>query len=412
MNTVTTVVIGAGQAGLAMSRELSARGVDHLILDRGAVANAWRRDRWDSLRLLTPNWANGMPGAPYRGADPHGYMPVSELVARFDAYAWLIGAPVQTDTEVRRVSRTETGFHVETSQGPIRCETLVLATGACAVPSRPALAEAVPAGIFQTTPSAYKRPDDLPDGGVLVVGASASGVQLAREIHASGRPVTLAVGNHVRLPRTYRERDIEWWLDVLGLLDERFDRVENLEAARRTPSPQLIGGADDVDLNALQDRGIEVVGRLAMIRDGQALFSGGLANVCASADLKMARLLEAIDAWALERRVEDMLPPPYRPLPTRVPAAPTLQLSLTDGGIRSILWATGYRPDFSWLDLPVFDPRGRLRHRGGVVDTPGLYALGLQFLRRRKSHQIAGVGDDSYDLADHLVAQLDSRRVA
>jgi len=412
VKVVTTVIVGAGQAGLAMSRELPHRGVDHLVLDRGTVANAWRRDRWDSLRLLTPNWANALPGAPYRGPEPHGYMPVSELAARFDAYARWIGAPVQSHTEVVRVGGTDAGYHVETSQGPIQCRTLVLATGACARPNVPAIPAAIPAGVFQSTPSAYKRPGDLPAGGVLVVGASASGVQLAREIQASGRPVTLAVGGHTRLPRGYRGHDVEWWLDVIGALDERFDAVDDLERARRTPSPQLIGGAAPVDLNALQDLGVEIVGRLTDIRDGHALFSGGLANACASADLKMNRLLDAIDAWVAAHRLGNGLPPPDRPASTRLPDAPTLRCSLIDGGIRSVLWATGYRPDFSWLDMPVFDSRGRLCHRGGVVAAPGLYALGLTFLRRRRSHQISGVGDDARDVADHLVRQLDNRRAA
>lgn len=409
MQRVKTVIIGAGQAGLAMSRELTRRGVDHLILERGGVANAWRKDRWDSLRLLTPNWANGLPGAPYRHADPNGHMPVSELVERLDDYASAIDAPVQCDTEVHRVTGTDVGFQLETNRGPIGCRALVLATGACARPNVPMLSGAVPADIFQITPSAYKRPGDLPEGGVLVVGASASGVQLAREIQLSGRSATLAVGWHTRLPRTYRGRDVEGWLDVLGLLDERFDEVDDLARARRTPSPQLIGGPEPVDLNALQDHGVEIVGRLMDIRDGAALFSGGLANACASSDLKMHRLLDAIDDWVAERGLNDELQPPARPEPTRPPKAPALSRSLTDGGIRSIVWATGYRPDFSWLDMPVFDARGRLRHNGGVVAAPGLYTMGLTFMRRRKSHQISGVGDDARDLSAKLHAYLDGR---
>lgn len=409
MQSVKTVIIGAGQAGLAMSRELTHRGVDHLILERGGVANAWRKDRWDSLRLLTPNWANGLPGASYTGADANGHMPVSELVERLDDYARVIDAPVRCNTEVRRVTRPDAGFQLETNRGPIGCRALVLATGACARPHVPALSAAIPGKLFQITPSAYKRPGDLPEGGVLVVGASASGVQLAREIQLSGRSTTLAVSWHTRLPRSYRGRDIEWWLDVLGLLDERFDEVDDLERARRIPSPQLIGGPEPVDLNALQDRGVGIAGRLMDFRDGAALFSGGLANACASSDLKMHRLLDAIDDWVAERGLGDELPPPERLEPTRVPEAPALSRSLTDGRIRSIVWATGYRPDFSWLDMPVFDARGRLRHNGGVVDAPGLYAMGLTFMRRRKSHQISGVGDDARDLSAHLQAYLDGR---
>ncbi|MEM7635077.1 MAG: NAD(P)-binding domain-containing protein [Pseudomonadota bacterium] len=409
MQKVTTVIIGAGQSGLAMSRDLTSGGVDHLVLDRGAVANAWRKDRWDSLRLLTPNWANGLPGAPYPGSCPDGYMPVAEFVRWMNAYANMIDAPVQRDTEVHRVTGTATGFNLETSSGPISCQTLVLASGACARPHVPPSCAAVPSGILQLTPATYKRPHDLPPGGVLVVGASASGTQIAREIQATGRPVTLAAGWHTRLPRTYRGRDVEWWLDTLGILDERFDVVDDLQRARRTPSPQLVGGPDPVDLNALQDCGIEIVGRLADIRDGFALFSGGLANACASADLKMNRLLSTIDEWVAERGLDNELPPPDRPGPTRLPGTPILNRSLGDGAIRTIVWATGYRPDFSWLELPVFDARGRLRHHGGVVAAPGLYAMGLNFMRRRRSHQISGVGEDARDLSAHLRAFLDGR---
>lgn len=412
MKSLAAVIVGAGQAGLVMSRALSRRGVEHLVLEKGVVANAWRAERWDSLRLLTPNWASALPGAPYLATDPNGFMRAQELADRFDAYAAEIAAPIQTETRVRRATATPDGFLLDTDQGRIACETLVSASGASAQARVPEIAALAPAHLRQTTPAAYKRPDDLPEGGVLIVGGSASGVQLAREIQRSGRPVILSVGAHLRLPRRYRGSDIEWWLDLMGTLDERWDAVEDLERARRAPSPQLIGGPDPVDLNALQDLGVEIVGRLADIREGRALFSGGLAHQCAAADLKQARLLDQIDAWAAARGLDGALPPPERPAPTRCPTAPRLTLDLKGGAVRSVLWATGYRPDFSWLDLPVFDRRGRLRHQGGVVAAPGLYALGLPFLRRRRSHQISGVGPDARDLADHLVRALDARRAA
>ncbi len=412
MQTVTTVIVGAGQAGLAMSRELTVRDVDHVILERGAVGHAWRTQRWDSLRLLTPNWANVLPGAPYQGLEPDGFMRVGELAAHLDEYAARIAAPVLCQTAVRRISGGARSYRVETNGETLGCETVILATGACARVKVPSLSKGAPLAVFQTTGAAYKRPSDLPDGGVLVVGGSATGVQLARELQLSGRPVTLAVGNHLRLPRAYRGYDIERWLEITGVLDERFDQIEDLERARRTISPQLIGGSEPVDLNALGNIGVEIVGRLADIRDGRALFSGGLGAFCASADLKMRRLLDGIDAWATQQGLDGELPLPVRPAPTRLPMAPRLELDLTNGGVRSIVWATGYRPDFSWLDLPVFDHRGRLRHHGGVVDVPGVYAIGLPVLRRRRSHQISGVGADAADLAAHLKHHLNARRAA
>jgi len=330
MRTATCVIVGAGQAGLAMSRELSHRGVDHVVLERGAIANAWRTERWESLRLLTPNWASTLPGAPYRGSDPHGFMPASELTAQLNDYALRIDAPVEIRTEVLRVTRTSDWYLVETNRGAIRCEVLVVATGACGRPKVPAFSAAIPARVFQTTPSAYKRASDLPAGAVLVVGASASGVQLAREIQLAGRQVTLAVGNHIRLPRTYRGRDVERWLDVLGFLDERFEEIEDLQRARRAPSPQLTGGPDPVDLNALQKLGVEIVGRVADIRAGKMLFSGGLAGVCAAADLKMNRFLHAVDAFATECGFDGELLPPHRSAPTRLPQAPALERDLCD----------------------------------------------------------------------------------
>ncbi len=409
MKPVSTIIIGAGQSGLAMSRQLMQRGVDHVLVDRGAIADTWRTQRWDSLRLLTPNWANCLLGDEYQGPDPDGYMDVAELVTRLEGYAHRTSALIYSATQVHRVCRSDNGYKLETSQGPLHSRTVVLATGAFVQPVVPALRSAVPGTVHQTTPNEYKRPGDLPEGGVLVVGAAATGVQLARELQASGRQVTLSIGGHIRLPRTYRGHDIEWWLHAIGLANERFDAVDDLERARRLPSPQLIGGPDPVDLNALQECGVEIVGRIAAIRDGQALFSGGLRHLCASADLKMHRLLDAIDAWITEWDLDSQLPATPRPAPTRLPVTPRLSRSLVDGGIRSILWATGFRPDFSWLDVPVFDRRGRLRHHGGVVDAPGLYVLGLPILRRRQSHQISGVGHDAAELSSHLRAHLDGR---
>lgn len=409
MTLLDVVVVGAGQAGLAMSRALARRGVDHQVIERGGIGSAWRTSRWDSLKLLTPNWANGLPGAPYDGSDPDGFMPVTEFADVLAQYAVTMSAPVRTHTSAERVRKTADGFEVRTNDGELRCRALVLASGACARAHVPCVALDAPTGVHHTTPSQYRRPADLPPGNVLVVGASASGVQLAREIHRSGRPVTLSVGAHTRLPRTYRGRDVEWWLERTGMMDVGLNEIDDLERARRTPSPQLIGGVQPVDLNALQDVGIEIVGRLAGMCGDKAQFSGGLAQVCASADLKMRRLLRTIDTWA-ENHDGEPLGPADQPEPTRLPSVPVLEKSFSGGGIRSIVWATGYRPDFSYLDLPVFDRRRRLIHRGGVCSVPGLYVLGLPFLRRRRSPQISGAGPDSDAVGRHLAGFLSGRQ--
>ena len=397
-----------------MSRHLGERSIDHVVLERGEVAHSWRTERWDSLRLLTPNWQSRLPGYDYRGDDPDGFRTVPEVIDFIDRYAGAIRAPVRTNTRVTSVRLADPGYRVTADGGEWRCRAVVLASGACNIPSVPALAEAVPPGIETLTPFDYRNPDRLDDGGVLVVGASATGTQLAAEIHASGRPVTLSVGEHVRAPRLYRGRDIQWWMDAAGVLDETWREVDDIDRARRVPSLQLTGSDErgTLDLNTLTAGGVKLVGRLAGIVGGKAQFSGSLRNQCALADLKMNRLLDTVDRWASENGLDDEVPAPHRFEDTRVEDSPPLGLDLTGGRIRTIVWATGFRPDYSWLDVPVFDRKGRVRHDGGVTRAPGLYLMGLQFLRRRKSSLIDGAGADARDLADHLVRYLDSQAAA
>ncbi|HTJ33831.1 MAG TPA: NAD(P)-binding domain-containing protein [Dactylosporangium sp.] len=403
---MTAVVVGAGHAGLAASHFLAARSIDHVVLERGVVANSWRRERWDSLRLLTPNWLTRLPGHAYDGADPDGYMTAAEVAAFIAHYAAAGRAPVRDHTAVTRVGRIDGGYHIETDGGELHSRAVVLASGACNRAVVPPLSAAVPAAVEQRTPLDYRGPDDLPDGRVLVVGASATGVQLAAELRRSGRPVTLAVGEHVRMPRTYRGRDVLWWMHSSGVWDQRYDEIEDLDRARRLASPQLVGAPAraTLDLNTLAAEGVELVGRLAAVRDGRALFSGGLRSLFSLADLKLARLLDTFDAWAQAAGVE--AGPPERFEPTRAPAAPRLNVDLRGGEIRTIVWATGFRPAYEWLDVPVLDAKGRLRHNGGAVDAPGLYALGLPVLRRRKSTYIHGIEDDARDVVEHLARYL------
>jgi putative flavoprotein involved in K+ transport len=396
-----------------MSRRLTERSIDHVVLERGEVANSWRTQRWPSLTLLTPNWQTRLPGYDYAGDDPDGFMPVAGVVATITRYARLVGAPVCTGAGAHTVRAAPQGFQIRANDDLLYARTVVLATGACNLPAIPAAAGAVPASITTLTPLTYRDPGQLPDGGVLVVGASATGVQLAAEIHRSGRPVTLAVGEHVRLPRSYRGRDIFWWMQATGLLAERHDQVDDLTRARHLPSPQLTGTshATITDLNTLAALGVRIVGRLGRIVDGVAQFSGSLANVCALADLKMNRFLNRADEWATASGLDGELPPSHRFAPTRVDPRTPLELDLTSGEIATVLWATGFRPDHSWLDIPVLDRVGRIRHDGGVVTgAPGLYLLGMPVLRTRASTYIHGAGTDSEALADHLHSFLSSRR--
>jgi putative flavoprotein involved in K+ transport len=406
----TTVVVGAGHCGLAMSRCLADRSIDHVVLERGEVANAWRTQRWDSLRLLTPNWMTRLPGFAYRGDDPDGYMTAQQVARLLADYAAGSGAPVLTGTTVTAVQPRGNGYAVLTDRATWHARTVVVAAGACTAAAVPRPAQDLPPGITAVSTTGYRNPAALPDGGVLVVGASASGIQIAQELHRSGRPVTLAVGEHIRMPRTYRGRDILWWMDASGLLDERYDEVPDLLRARHLPSMQLVGTPERTtfDLNALSGLGVRLVGRLAGFRDATALFSGSLPNVCMLADLKLGRLLDGIDAWAARAGIGGDHPP-QRFAPTVIPASVALSIDLRARAIASVVWATGYRPELSWLQVPVFDRKGRVVHDGGVTAARGLYLIGMPFLRRRKSSLIDGAASDAAELAAHLAAHLDTR---
>lgn len=408
---VDAVVIGAGHAGLAVSHCLTERAIDHVVLERGEIANSWRRERWDSLTLLTPNWQSRLPAFSYSGDDPDGFMTMPEVIDFIENYAQHNGAPVRAQTTVRSVRQVSDHYRIETDQGVCEAPAVVLASGACNVPVVPAAAADLPDHIATVTPHDYRNPDQLDDGGVLVVGASATGLQLADEIHRSGRPVTIAVGEHVRMPRIYRGRDIQWWMDAAGILDESIEDIDDIVRARNLPSPQLVGSRDRqiLDLNAMTAAGVKLIGRLMSVDNGVARFSGSLRNVCALADLKMNRLLDTIDEWAAASPGAAGFDPPERFERTRVEESPPLSIGLAAGDIRTVLWATGFRPDYSWLDVPVLDRKGRIRHDEGVVEAPGLFVLGLPFLRRRKSSFIHGTEDDARHITEHLTAHLQAR---
>ena len=334
-----------------------------------------------------------------------------EVIDFIASYAKAIAAPVRTHTTVTSVRRDRVGIPRAHRSG-----RLAMPHASCSPPAPATLPASRPspsgcrASVAQLTAQQYRNPGQLADGGVLVVGASSSGTQIAHEIHRSGRPVTLAVGEHIRAPRLYRGKDLEWWMDAAGVLDERYDQVDDIKRARRVPSLQLAGTPDrsTLDLNALTAIGVKLVGRLAGITEnGKAQFAGSLRNMCALSDLKMGRLLDLIDEWARANGLDDPGEQPQRLPPTRVEDAPPLGMDLAAGAIKTIIWATGYRPDYSWLEVPVLDRKGMIRHDGGVVAAPGMYLMGAVFLRRRKSTLIDGAGDDARDLSAHLASYLD-----
>jgi putative flavoprotein involved in K+ transport len=406
----TAVIIGAGHAGLAMSRRLSERSIEHVVLERGEVANSWQTERWDSFRMLTPNWQATLPCRGYVGDHPDGYMTAAEVAQFIGAYAADIDAPVQTSTTVRALRQHGDAYEAITDSGTWCADAVVIASGPANIARLPDFAQALPADVVVHSALTYRRPDDLPESGVLVVGASATGLQLADEIHQSGRPVTLAVGEHVRMPRTYRGRDIFWWLDAVGVLDERHDQIEDLARARALPSPQLVGSDEgrSIDLDTLHRLGVAVVGRIGGIVDAVVKCSGGLANVCALADLKLARLLDRLDHWAASTGAA--FSSPDRPAPTTVTSS-ALEVDLRRSGIGTVIFATGVRPDYSWLQIPALDRRGRIAHAGGVItSSPGAYVIGQSILRRRRSSYLSGATPDSADLVDDLHAYLNTRR--
>lgn len=405
MKATDTVIIGGGQAGLAMSHCLAAEGVDHVVFERGEVAQSWR-GHWDSLRLLTPNWQSRLPGFSYRGNHPDGFMSRDEVVRHLVEYGRAVAAPVLRRTSVLSVWEPEPGrFIVDTTRGRWLARSVVIATGECGRPLVPSFARNLSSDIQQFSPLSYKRPDQLRDGGVLVVGASSTGVQLAREIRASGRAVTLAVGRHVRLPRNYRGRDIMAWLDAVGVWSERADCVADLPAARAAPSLQLIGSSEgyDLDLGILRAMDVRLVGKLVAVEDERVQCGQTLPLHMKAAETKLHRLLRRVDDFVAARGLsapEAVVPPSLA-----VPLAPS-ELDLRREGIRSVVWATGYEQRYPWLHVPVLDQRGHLIHDGGVTSRPGLYALGLRFMRRRNSNFIDGVGHDARQLALHISAQL------
>jgi putative flavoprotein involved in K+ transport len=409
MHRVETLVVGAGQAGLAVSRCLTEYGAEHVVVERGRVAERWRTARWESLRLITPNWMSRLPAWSYSGTDPDGYMAAPELVSYLEDYATSFTAPVHENTTVELVETSGSGLRVVTGQRTWLVCNVVVATGTENRAYVPLAASGIDPGVHQLTASRYQGPHQVPDGAVLVVGASASGVQIADELRRSGRPVTISIGRHSRIPRCYRGRDILWWMDRAGVLGHPIDQMRDARSARRAPSLQLSGRGRRVTLEALAAAGVTLAGRLATADGRRLSFSGDLPDTIGGAQARMERLLRTIDGYITHSG--EAADPPDPPPPFTVPVGPET-LDLRRAGITTVIWATGYRPAYPWLRVPVLDRHGEIAHHRGVTNVPGLYVLGLKFLHRRNSSFVDGVGRDARFVAAHLTRRTAAKVLA
>ena len=410
VNTIhhtSAVIIGAGQAGLAVSHSLTAVGVDHVVLERGRLGERWRSERWDSLRLLTPNWQSRLPGWCYRGTDPEGYMTMPEVVDHLAGYARSFDAPVHDTTTVERLELGPHGYRVLTDRGTWHAAAVVIATGAADTPVRPNAAARLHPSITQIAPTQYRNPRRLPAGGVLVVGAAASGVQLADELASDGRDVVLAVGDHRRMPRLYRGVDVQRWFDVLGVWSAEVAAHPDPAAARRAASLQLIGTPErrSIDLGALRASGVTLAGRVVGADGAKVQFDHSLPVTIARSEQRLHRLLDAIDRHVDESCIEELVGPPDRPQPLGDVDGPD-RLDLRAAGISTVVWATGFRRRYPWLHVPVLDAAGEIRQHRGATPAPGLFVVGLPGMIRRNSTFIDGVGADAIEVAKSLCAHV------
>lgn len=405
IDATEVVVVGGGQAGLAMSEHLGVAGVPHLVLERSRIAERWRSERWDSLVANGPAWHDRFPGLEFRGLAQDAFASKEEVVEYFEEYAARIGAPLRCGVDVWSVRRHagRPGFRVETSEGAIHARFVVCATGPFQLPAYPSIVPSDEVRL-QIHSSRYRNPDQLPAGGVLVVGAGSSGVQIADELLRSGRTVYLSVGPHVRPPRSYRGRDFCWWLGVLDLWDAEAPQDGSHHV---TIAVSGAHGGQTVDFHVLAERGVQLVGLTSSCDDGVVRFEADLAENLANGTQSYLDLLEAADLYIarngldLPEEPEARLFPPEPDCVTR----PLLELNLAESDVNSVVWATGFATDYSWLQVDAFDEYGKPKHRRGVSSESGVYFLGLPWQSRRGSSFIWGVWHDARFLADHIVTR-------
>lgn len=408
MTLVDTVVVGAGHAGLAMSACLTSRGVQHRVLERGDIGERWRAERWDSLTLLTPNWATQLPGYPYDGDEPDGFDSRDRYIGYLERYARALACPIQTHTTVHRVSALPDGrFSLDTSQGAIQARNVVAATGPFHEPIVPVTSRDIPPDVVQLHSNRYRNPRQLPDGAVLVVGSGNSGLQIVTDLLGDGRRVFVSVGRLRSLPRRYRGRDTVRWLIDMGALDTPAS-VATPEL-RRTPPPLLsgVGGGHDLNLADMASRGAIFAGRLTGVVNGRVHFSQDLHDTLHSSADAYRTFRTRVDRYIADAGItadEDPAPCADADLIPVLPD-PVLELDLAAAGVRSVVWATGFRVAYDWIDVPVFEPDGHPRHQCGVTTQPGLYFLGLRWLSKYKSFFIYGVGEDADRIASHITSR-------
>ena len=404
MEHVETLIIGGGQAGLAMSHMLRRRGCPHLIVERGRIGERWRSERWHGLRFQFPNWSVRLPNFPFSHSDPEGFATSDEIVEYLEAYASLIRPPIRCGVAVTGLRRDENGKHfvTRTSAGFITAKNVVIATGPYQRPVIPNLLSDE-ADLFQVHASAYRKPEQLPAGAVLIVGSGASGAQIAEELMRAGRHAYLSIGRHKRMPRRYRGRDLMWWLSEMGL-----DQTPIEQRGPDATLPLITGayGGHTIDFREFAWKGITLLGRLVAARDGVLHFAGDLAESLGYGDAAYNRFLDDVDAYIERTKLkapEDSKARTTLPNPPSV-AEPLRQLDKRSIGLSSVIWATGYTFDFSWINLPILNARGEPRHERGVASVPGIYFLGLPWLSKMNSSFLSGVGEDAARLAEQIQA--------
>jgi putative flavoprotein involved in K+ transport len=401
----SVVVVGGGQAGLSMSYCLTQRGLDHLVLEKSTVGNEWRERRWDSFCLVTPNRQCSLPGFPYAGPDPHGFMLRDKVVAYLEDYARSFGPPLLEGTAATRLLRRRSGgFEIRTNRGVLTADQVVLATGPYQVPLIPRMAERLPEGVMRLHSSEYRNPGRLPAGAVLVVGTGQSGCQIAEDLHLAGRTVHLATGSAPRVARFYRGRDVVDWLEDMGYYARGVDQFNDADAVRLRANHYVTGrdGGRDIDLRAFARDGMRLYGRLTGIGGGVLRFADDLKQNLDQADAVSESIKDSIDSYITAQRI--VAPVEARYSPVWEPPAATNTIDLEASGITSVIWATGFGRDHRWIEVPVFDGRGYPTHERGVTSCEGLYFLGLPWQYTWGSGRFGGVAADAEYLAEQITA--------